>query len=222
MNVSERDNFIWLLSALTALLFSGAVLDQFFGGGGARVINLSITATLLVALWSLRRGARHTLTKAGISVLLAVIAIGDALLDDARLDLLALTLMLLFFLASIGVAARQILFTGVVDGNKIVGAIVIYLLIGLSWAFAYLLVEQLTPGALTGLTAPTWQDNLQTAIYYSFVTLTALGYGEITPALPITRFLAYMEAIVGQFYLAILVSSLIGARLSSTARQRHN
>jgi voltage-gated potassium channel len=44
--------------------------------------------------------------------------------------------------------------------------------------------------------------------------LTTLGYGEITPALPIARFLAFMEAIVGVFYIAILVASLIGVRLS--------
>ena len=49
---------------------------------------------------------------------------------------------------------------------------------------------------------------------YSFVTLTTLGYGDISPVLPLARFLVYMEAIVGVFYMAILVASLIGVRLS--------
>jgi voltage-gated potassium channel len=119
----------------------------------------------------------------------------------------------LFFGYSIAIAARQVLFTGNVDGNKIIGAIVIYLLIGMTWSFAYLLVEQLQSGSLNGLPHSNWQDNLHTVIYYSFVSLTALGYGDITPAQPLTRFLAYTEAMVGQLYLAILVASLIGARL---------
>ncbi|MCP4237541.1 MAG: two pore domain potassium channel family protein [Aestuariibacter sp.] len=51
--------------------------------------------------------------------------------------------------------------------------------------------------------------------YYSFVTLTTLGYGDISPVTPIARFLVFMEAIVGVFYMAILVASLIGIRTSS-------
>ena len=48
-------------------------------------------------------------------------------------------------------------------------------------------------------------------IYFSFVTLTTLGYGDITPLLPVPRFFVYMESVVGQLYLAVLVASLIGA-----------
>lgn len=214
LHPTDRDNFLWLLIALVLLLFSGALFDQFFGGAGQRIINLSITATLLVAIWSLDNRRPHRLGRWSISLILMAIAAGDAWLDNAGLDIVTLALILVFYVYSIVIAARQILFTGIVDGNKIIGAIVIYLLIGMSWTFAYLLVEQLQPGSINGLEHQRWQDNLHTVIYYSYVSLTALGYGDITPAMPLTRFLAYMEAIVGQFYLAILVASLIGARLS--------
>jgi len=214
LHPTDRDNFLWLLIALVLLLFSGALFDQFFDGAGQRIINVSITATLLVAIWSLDQTRPHRMGRLSISLILIAIAAGDAWLDNTGLDLITLSLILLFYLYSIVIAGRQILFTGMVDGNKIVGAIVIYLLIGMSWTFAYLLVEQLQPGSLNGLEHKHWQDNLHTVIYYSFVSLTALGYGDITPNLPLTRFLAYMEAVVGQFYLAILVASLIGARLS--------
>lgn len=212
--LTHRDNFFWLLLALVLLLFSGALFDQFFGGVGQRLINLSITATLLVAVWSLDKKRQHRLSRSGISLILLGITIGDMWLDSAGLDVITLLLIVVFFAYSITIAARQVLFTGNVDGNKIIGAIVIYLLIGMTWTFSYLLVEQIQPGSINGLEHDNWQANLHTVIYYSFVSLTALGYGDITPALPLTRFLAYMEAIVGQFYLAILVASLIGARLS--------
>lgn len=215
LHPTERDNFLWLLIALVALLFSSALFGQLFDGAGARLVNLSLTTTLLVAVWSLDHRRKRRLSRFGISIVLLAIAIGDILLMSAKLNAITLILILLFLCCTIVIAARQILFTGEVDGNKIVGAIVIYLLIGLSWAFAYLLVEQLFPGSINGLGHDNWQDNLHTVIYYSYVTLTALGYGDITPAMPLSRFLAYTEAVVGQFYLAILVASLIGARLRS-------
>jgi voltage-gated potassium channel Kch len=82
-----------------------------------------------------------------------------------------------------------------------------------------LITEGLFPGSLVGLDGKNWQDNLQATIYYSMVTLTTLGYGDITPAAPITRFLAYMEALVGIFYTTVLVASLIGLRLSGYHRE---
>ena len=106
------------------------------------------------------------------------------------------------------------MFTGIVDRNKIVGSICIYLLMGMLWAFAYLIVEAFLPGSMKGLEQDLWQENTSALIYYSIVTLTTLGYGDISPAQPITQFLAYMEAVTGVFYMAILVASLIGIRLA--------
>ena len=60
-----------------------------------------------------------------------------------------------------------------------------------------------------------WQENLEQFLYYSMVTLTTVGYGDITPEQPVAQFLAYMEGIVGIFYTTILVASLIGVRLAS-------
>ena len=94
------------------------------------------------------------------------------------------------------------------------GAICIYLLLALVWAFAYQIVEAYVPGSMNGLDHDLWQHNTDDLVYYSFVTLTTLGYGDITPEEPITRFLAYMEAVTGVFYMAILVASLIGIRLA--------
>ena len=106
------------------------------------------------------------------------------------------------------------LFTGDIDGNKIIGAICIYIMLGLLWTFGFLIVEQVAPGSISGLGEGGWHQKLQDVVYYSFITLTTVGYGEIAPIAPISRFLAYLEAITGQFYIAILVASLIGARFA--------
>ena len=86
---------------------------------------------------------------------------------------------------------------------------------GLIWALLYLFIAQTIPDAFNGLEQLIWYDNFADVAYFSFVTLTTLGYGDISPIIPIARFLVYMEAIVGVFYMAILVASLIGIRTSA-------
>jgi voltage-gated potassium channel len=216
---TPRDNFIWLLFALILLLFSGAWLEQVGSKYGSTVINISLTVTLLVAVWSIQQEKRWYHSKWGVSTIVAGLAVGDHFLEISQLPLIHLFFILIFIVTSTILAGRQVLFSGNVDFNKIVGAVCIYILIGLAWAVAYLITEQLYPGSLSGFGAGTWQDNMQAAVYYSFVTLTTLGYGEITPLMPLSRALAYTEAIAGQFYIAILVASLIGVRLAAMQKK---
>ena len=136
-------------------------------------------------------------------------------LDQAGLSYLHLLVLMLFYIWATWLAAKQVLFSGQIDSNKIVGAICIYLLIGLIWALLYLFIAQSVPGAFNGLEQAEWYENFADGTYYSFVTLTTLGYGDISPVTPVARFLVYMEAIVGVFYMAILVASLIGMRVSA-------
>ena len=107
------------------------------------------------------------------------------------------------------------MFTGTIDGNKIIGSICICLLLGLIWSTFYLLVLEVNPAAFNGLGYASWYQNFPVVTYYSFVTLTTLGYGDISPLAPLARFLVFMEAVVGVFYMAILVASLIGVRMSA-------
>lgn len=212
---TERDNFIWLLIALVSLMFSGAIMQQLQLKNGASLVNITISFTLLVAVWSMERRKTWYHSRIGLTTLIVAIGIGDYFLNSAGLDVLHLTFIFSFFSITTLLACRQILFQGSVDLNKIIGAICIYILLGLTWAFGYLLVEEIFAGSMDGFPATDWHNNLQDAVYYSFVTLTTLGYGEITPVQPLARFLAYMEALTGQFYIAILVASLIGIRLAS-------
>ena len=75
------------------------------------------------------------------------------------------------------------------------------------------------PDSFSGIATTDWQENFLHMVYFSFITLTTLGYGDIAAALPVSRFFDYLEAIVGRFYLAILVASLIGMRLSGSGNK---
>jgi voltage-gated potassium channel len=214
-HVTPQNNFSWLLIALVLLLFADALFTQLESEAGSLLVNLSLLVTLVVAVWSLDRAPRKWRNwKIGVSVVIAALMIGDSIIESRILGIAQLTGSLFILSLSLSLAWKQVLFTGSVDSNKIVGAICIYILLGVIWAFGYLVAEELFPGSFNGLGEDVWQNNLEPLIYYSMVTLTTLGYGDITPALPLARFLAYMEALTGIFYTTILVASLIGMQLS--------
>lgn len=212
--LSKDDNYIWLLAALLLLFFGGALADQLDNGLLRRFTGFSITAVLLVAVWSLERGRFPFSSRVGITLLFIAIEGSEFLFERLDMTTVHLTVMLLFSILTIAVASRQVLLTGAVDGNKIIGAICIYLLMGLSWAIAYLLVENIFPGSIPALADESWRRGLQEAVYFSYVSLTTLGFGDISPIQPLARCLTYLQAIAGQFYVAIVVASLIGARMS--------
>src|SRR5262245_14761590 len=110
------------------------------------------------------------------------------------------------------VILREVLGRGAVDRDTILGAICAYLLVGICWAGIFGFMEQVRPGSLAfpedaggQAAAPRPEMNL----YFSFVTLATLGYGDIRPTIPTTRALAWMEAVFGQFYIAVLVARLV-------------
>lgn len=178
---------------------------------------VSFSLLLIIGLWSLRKSG--FIFK--VSVGLVVVGTGLNLLSAYEYQLVYLfgsTAAILIFLATAtAVAMKQIALDSKVSTNRIIGAICVYLMLGVIWALMYSLLEAAVPGSfggiversITGAWDPDW-------VYFSFVTLTTLGYGDILPLTISARSLAYFEAIVGQFYLAILVAGLVGAYLSET------
>jgi len=213
--VSDKNNFLYLVVSLVILLLAGALVDQFPSDLGQHILQAVTVITLASAIVGFRTSRLHIRTGIGFTVSVLMIVILGILLDEAGLSYLHLFVLFLFYTWATWLAAKQVLFSGRIDGNKIVGAICIYLLIGIMWGLLYLFLAQTIPGAFNGLEQAVWYENFADVAYYSFVTLTTLGYGDISPVTPLARFLVYMEAIVGVFYMAILVASLIGARIST-------
>lgn len=108
----------------------------------------------------------------------------------------------------------------VINRNVIHGAIVIYLLIGFLWSFIYALMESLHPGSFTHMGEKVVGH--RPLVYFSFVTLTTLGFGDITPQTPLAQSLTILEAIIGQMYLIIQVSWLVGLYVAHTREQRNS
>ncbi len=181
---------------------------------------VAFSSLLAIGLWSLRNSGR--IFSAAVVLVFAGIVLNllFAYYHQAAFLFVSTLAMLAFLSTAASVAMKQIAFDDKLSGNRIVGAVCVYLMLGVIWAILYSLLEAVVPGSFAGLTENTtdggWDPDW---VYFSFVTLTTLGYGDILPLSFSARSLAYFEAIVGQFYLAVLVAGLVGAYLSE--RQDH-
>ncbi len=216
--VSEKNNFVYLTVGIVLLLFVGAMVDQFPGAPGQHLVQAFSVINIGIGLFGFKSSRLWFLSGAGLVGSVLVVVLVGITLELLELYYLHLLLLFYFYLWAIWLAMKQVLFSGTIDINKIVGAICIYLLMGLIWAMMYLFLAQAIPGAFNGIEQLVWYHNFADVAYYSFVTLTTLGYGDISPVAPVARFLVYMEAVVGVFYMAILVASLIGVSINESQK----
>ena len=125
----------------------------------------------------------------------------------------------LFFLVLLtSLILGQVLREGPTTSHRIMGAVAAYLLIGMIWSLAYYLVALWIPGAFSiqGPLAQGDRESLQSQLFYfSFVTLTTIGYGDIAAVHPIVRMLVILEGVVGQLFPAILIARLVSLHVQS-------
>ncbi len=209
--------------ALLASLLLLAIVVPIFEGTqhGAVVSDVVSTAILVSAIWATSRRRRD------LVVLLAL----AVLVDGSRLfafesEIVANTCSgitaVLFFAYATATILRDLLTARRVTLDTIGGAFCCYLMIGLAWGSLYFVIEILHRGSfnLGEALEPTYaalQYGYMRLIYYSIVTLTTVGYGDISPKIPLTQNLSALEAMVGQFYIAVLVARLVSIQIM----QRH-
>jgi hypothetical protein len=208
-----------LLTALTimlaVLLFVVGPL-QAAGVASAHHFGIAFGLVLVVAVFIVSGSG---VALAGILAAVAVIVVStvlrlrhpsavDIYLDAAAWLIAGVTLSI--------VVARAVFAPGKVTFHRIIGAVLLYLNIGLIFTALFCFVALRIPNAFTGL-GPL-QDNLAVAgnlIYFSFITLTSVGYGDIVPLHPYARSLANVEAIIGQLYPATLLARLVTLELEN-------
>jgi hypothetical protein len=118
---------------------------------------------------------------------------------------------------------RQVFRQKVIGGDAVLGSGVGYLLAGIAWGNLYALIDGLHPGSYSVSPGLSWQlanRNTRRFLfnYFSFCTLTSVGYGDVTPTSPTASWLACLEAVFGQFYIAVVVAQLVGMKLAQAVR----
>ncbi len=212
----SSNRFLYLLIALVAFITVVPILEELVYGG--MIFTILVSTLLLLAAYAVseRRGQFIlALSLAGPSFLLRWI---NNFREGPWLVFVADVLTILFLVLVAMLILSHVLKAERVSREKIFGALSVYLLLGVIWAFLFLFVDFLVPGSFRY-----GQDRALTGVemvYYSFVTLTTLGYGDIVPISPSARALATLEAVTGQLFLTVLVARLVGLHITHSSRRR--
>ena len=205
----HRFSTVELLVALALLFFFFPFVEEVKGGDVIVSILLSLVLLSAVLAVADRKGVFF------IALLLAIPAIAGRWISHFRPDLVPPPVFLVAGLALIAFVVanllRFVLRAPSVNTEVLCASISAYLMLGLLWTVAYWLVAQVTPDAFAFNMAGGTKETMAgfNAFYFSFITLSTVGYGDITPVSKIARWLAAAEAMTGLLYVTVLIARLV-------------
>jgi len=214
MMIETRANFVFMLIGLILMWLVTPMISMVSTDVGNIALYVVIGAALCLGAWTMSKERRFFLVAAGITLAAVAYSIVAYLTGNALARFLVLGLEIIFWSMCAWFVARHVLADGSAVRNRIAGAICIYMIAAVIWAHLYTALNLWMPGSFNGLDAVPFEKQFAELLYFSFVTLTTLGYGDMSPAHPVARLLAQMEAVFGQFYIAILVATLVGIRIA--------
>jgi len=202
-----------LLVSLIVLLVLFPVLDE--GPIGRAIIVVVSTVIALSGAYAASPDRRQL----AMALLLAMPAVAGrwafVFVDAPMVRGIAFATSIVFYVYILLLILRYVLRTDEVTVDEICGAVSVYILIGVAWGLGYGLVELARPGSLhsgTGSLAP------GDFVYFSFVTLMTVGYGDMYPVDPLARSLALVEAMAGVIFVAVLIGRLVGLQAGGRRR----
>jgi hypothetical protein len=205
-DLHKRGAFYFLISLILLLL----LYPLFEGSLISKIIRLSISIIVtLMAVVSLSQNKRNEV----IAILLAIPAVVTRVIELAAENdfttLISLVSGTIFYFFVTIIILSYVLRRKVITTDHIFGAIAAYLLFGILWASLYQLIEIVSPGSFYAETVRGTLD-WKNMTYYSFVTLTTLGHGDIIPLSATAMTLTYLESASGVLYVAVLIARLVG------------
>jgi hypothetical protein len=171
------------------------------------VLELFLGVILLMAVIPVGKIRNRSLLLAGLAVLFAA-RVATAWLDDTALSAIALGMWTVVALVAAAAALRFAMRSRAVHAEHLYAALSAYLLAGIFLGLFYWVLERLSPSTFSTTAG---EFSRTSAIYFSFVTLATLGYGDIVPRSDLARGLAVVEGIGGQLFLAVLVARMVSS-----------
>ena len=191
------------MCALVALLLLTAVLE------GYHYAHSLLSTLGMIAFVA---GGYAACTSQRSLVILIALAVPWILSEWFFPDSQIVYLSLFFFFYLIVLLVRMIVRATEITSNTLYCAVCVYLLLGIFWATLYGFVNELFPGSIFAGSLPDAHHHhkeINEFLYFSYTTLTTLGYGDITSITPVGRLIAVFEAMTGQLFLAFLVARLV-------------
>jgi len=217
LGLFQENKQYYLLLLVTLLLLIGVFPLFSLEGFAHLLLSWLLILTLLTGVLVLSEHRINRITSAvSGSVMVIAALIHDYFLPYPVLQALSSAAGMVFFIHVSFVLLYDIFsYREKVVAGLLYGAISVYLLIGISFTFGFTLIELLQPDSFKGLPGgENRASQFSSLLYFSFVTITTLGYGDISPLTRQTAVLCYLEAIAGQMYLTILVPRLVGMYIS--------
>jgi len=212
-----KERFVFLMVSILLYLLAAPFLTNFLGL--RLLIDLLLSAILLSGVYAVSENRNNTLIAAFLALPMFISIWISHMITSQNLILLVHLFAIPYLLFTIVTILIFIFKTQQVTRDVIAAAIVVYLLIGLLWTFVYMALHLWDSGSFSYNEIEELRKSHKLA-YFSFVTLTTLGYGDITPLTPQARAFAYIEAIIGQMYLAILIARLVGLQVAQAMSGR--
>lgn len=213
-----RDPLLTALTIMMAVLMFVVAPLQAVGVLAAHHFGVAFALLLVVAVFMVS-GSAIPVAAILLAITLTVLATALRLQQPSIIDIYLDALAWLITGITLGVVVIRAVFApGRVTVHRIVGAIQFYLDIALIFVALFCLVALTVPDAFTGLQVRNNLALVENLIYFSFMTLTSVGYGDITPLHPFARTLASFEAIIGQLYPATLLARLVTLELEGRRR----
>jgi voltage-gated potassium channel len=207
--------FLYLMILIFATLVIGSFISEY------KILryffDLVISAIFICAMYAIVEKMRHLAIMVCLAVPMFVSLWLKYFMEYRAILVIGELCGILFFAYSIVNIFKHIMNQKEITKETICAGIVIYLLMAFMWARAYSLLEVLYPGSFT-LPEGHMFGNRYVYLYYSLVTISTLGYGDITPLTDKASGLAAIEAISGQIYLVVLVAWLVGMHVSKRSR----
>jgi hypothetical protein len=213
-----RGRLFYLFVSLLVLV----VLAPFLRGLPiGEIILYAVSAIVgLSTLYGLKLRKRALVTTAVLAIIYLALGAVSLAKPSTALNAASALGSLGFFGAVIALLLRYIVRARRVTADILFGSVSVYLLIGLLYGMLYIFIDILNPAAFTASNAAAGGPTGADLSYYSFVTLTTLGYGDITPVSGYARTFAFLEAITGTLYVAILVSRLVSLYITHSMQSK--
>lgn len=209
------NGFLSLLLLLLVSVFCAPVFDDILG---QLLISILFSLLLLSGISEVSSNVAPRLIAGTVAVTTIALRWLQNVFPSLQLTYWLLSLSLLYFLLLTWVVLRRVYMDGSVASSRVRWAVVAYILLAITWSYIYQLIELSLPGSfvISPLLASNGEHALQLNLtYFSFITLTTLGYGDITPLHPTARIFAIMEALLGQLYPATLLARLVSLEIIS-------
>jgi voltage-gated potassium channel Kch len=208
-----RDRFNYLLILITILLLASPLLRLREGGGFALAFLALIfsVSNIFILRIMIERTGRFWLASAIFFLVFAFDFFVKHLRPDwaDRAIIFSDIVYIVFLAIFLNYLFHYLFHTQKVTQDSIKGGVCIYLLLGILWGVMYQIVYYFDPGAFN------FQENTaRNLFYFSYVTLTTVGYGDVVPASRLAETLAFLEAVSGQIFLAVFIARLMGLHIA--------